>query len=52
MELSEMVHGYSFTGAGVSTLSRLWHNSDGILKNGLKRIHGSQPENVNAMETT
>jgi ABC-2 type transport system ATP-binding protein len=33
-------------------LSRLWHNSDVILKNGLKRIHGSQPENVNAMNTT
>lgn len=33
-------------------MSRLWFNSDVILRNGLKRVQRSQPENVNALETT
>jgi len=51
MKLIEVIQGSSLTGTGASTQSRFWLNSDAILKNGLKRIHRSQPENVNAMET-
>ena len=51
-KLIEVIQGSSITGVGSPTFKELWFNSDVILKNGLKRIRGSQPENVNALEMT
>ena len=47
-----MIQGNGLTGLGSRTFNESRFNSDVILKKGLKRVHGSQPGKVNAMETT
>jgi len=47
-----LIQGNGLTGLGSRTFNESRFNSDVILKKGLKRVHGSQPGKVNAMETT